>query len=266
MNFRWIAAFLFSCIFFSHSHSVSCQGVQVLPNLVEKRVDVFIDGKLFTSYRFSDELKKPSFFPILSSEARSLHTEPIGGKRFELPFHPEIGQGSGKEPKLPETSIVHKSLDSYKSGENQGEMTVTSEWKNSKGKTVITEKTVYLFERKDGARFINRKTTLLAGKDTIRFEEDTEPKVASQWINMRSLQGTDSTRLTFFQDTEKKGFEAENSPIRAKTDPSKEAKAHEIKLYLPPGKTINFNHRIVVWMGEIPDHETIMKYYDEWTK
>ena len=265
MNFRRLSTLLLSIVFSGIGFIVSGQGVQVLPNLAEKRVDVFMDGKLFTSYRFSDDLKKPSFFPILSSEAISAPPQLKFGKQFELPFHPTIGSGI-EEKKLPETSIVHKSLDSYKSGENQGEMTVTSEWKNIKGKTVITEKTVYIFERKDGARFINRKTTLLAGKDTIRFEDDNQPTVASKWMNMKSLQGVDSTRLTLLYHPENRGSEAENTVVRVKNDPDKEPKEPEINLYIPPGKSINFTHRVVVWTGEIPDHETIMKYYQEWVK
>lgn len=268
MIFRWFTALFLWLAITCFVSPLLAQGVQVLPNLAEKRVDVFIDGKLFTSYRFSDEFKRPSFFPILSSNNTSLPTETIGTKQFELPFHPTLKTKVRKDLEIPAASVVHKSLDSYKSGENEGEMIVTSEWKNTKGKTVITEKTVYLFEKKDGARFINRKTTLLAGKDTLRFEDDNTPKTSHSWQNMTHLQGVDSTRLTFFHHPSNSELElpsvSEKTIIRSQADPETKSEKPEIRLYLPPGKSINFTHRIVVWTGEIPDRETIRKYYDEW--
>jgi len=50
----------------------------------EKRIDVMVDGKLFTSYRWPEEVSKPILYPVFSGAG----TEITRG----YPLHPRVGE------------------------------------------------------------------------------------------------------------------------------------------------------------------------------
>src|SRR4029078_5580766 len=50
------------------SGSDDTRGVRVVPNLAQGRVDVLVDGKLFTAYIFPKTLKKPVLFPLNTAQ------------------------------------------------------------------------------------------------------------------------------------------------------------------------------------------------------
>lgn len=244
-----------------NGYTANAQGVQIIPDLKSKKVEVWMDGELFTSYRFTDDVSRPSFWSVPGKNSAQTPADPQKiFKPMEMHNRPVIY--TLKEPKIPEQTRVHTSLDSYRSGESQGEMTVTSEWKNSEGKTVATEKTTYIFERKEGARFVNRKTTLYAGKDTIRFENAEPAPDPPKWMSFKEKNGLDSARFTLFHHPENARNTGKNQVLLRNADSHPES----IHLFIPPGKSINFTHRIVVWTGEIPNHEIILKYYEDWVE
>ena len=55
----------------------------------EKRIDVMVDGKIFTSYRWPDNICKPILYPIFTSTgneiARGFPILPRTGERFDHP-------------------------------------------------------------------------------------------------------------------------------------------------------------------------------------
>ena len=69
----------------------SAKGVQVNPDEANRRVDITIDGKPFTSYIWPDTLKKPVLYPILDSDGvtitRGWPLAPRPGERTDHPHH-----------------------------------------------------------------------------------------------------------------------------------------------------------------------------------
>ena len=71
--------------------AVPSQGVQVVAGWAQRRVDITIDGKPFTSYIWPTTLKKPVLFPIIDSDGvtvtRGYPLSPRPGERTDHPHH-----------------------------------------------------------------------------------------------------------------------------------------------------------------------------------
>jgi len=67
------------------------QRIQVVPKEGDRRVDIIIDGKPFTSYIWPTTLKKPTLFPLRSAngtlETRGYPLEPRTNERVDHPHH-----------------------------------------------------------------------------------------------------------------------------------------------------------------------------------
>ena len=65
--------------------------VQLVRNDAEQKVDVLIDGELFTSYMYPSSIKKPVLYPLVTSEGtkitRGFPLEPMPGERVDHPHH-----------------------------------------------------------------------------------------------------------------------------------------------------------------------------------
>ena len=168
-------------------------GVEVIPVPSKRRVDVRIDGKLFTSYRYPLEVKKPILWPIISSSGHSITRgfpiAPAAGERTDHPHHVGLwfnhgnvngldfwnnSESIGPENKGPFGTIVHENIENYSSGKDLGELFVSSLWKDTNQKTILTENTYFIFVKKGKDRWITRVTKLKAGADTVRFEDNIE--------------------------------------------------------------------------------------------
>ena len=67
------------------------KGVKVAADEAERRVDVTIDGKPFTSYIWPTTLKKPVLYPLIAADGvtvtRGYPLEPRPGERVDHPHH-----------------------------------------------------------------------------------------------------------------------------------------------------------------------------------
>src|SRR5918992_3671337 len=65
--------------------------VQVIDRPAERRVDILIDGKSFTSYIYPEKLQKPVLYPIRSARGalvtRGYPLDPRPGERTDHPHH-----------------------------------------------------------------------------------------------------------------------------------------------------------------------------------
>src|SRR6266700_3307940 len=76
-----------------HAAPLHAQGlksrVDVVPNDAQRRVDVLVDGKPFTSYIYPTTLKKPTLYPVRSASGavvtRGWPLEPRPGERVDHP-------------------------------------------------------------------------------------------------------------------------------------------------------------------------------------
>ena len=67
------------------------KGVKVTPDEANRRVDITIDGKPFTSYIWPTTLKKPVLYPLITEQGvtvtRGYPLAPLPGERVDHPHH-----------------------------------------------------------------------------------------------------------------------------------------------------------------------------------
>ncbi|MEO8562665.1 MAG: PmoA family protein [bacterium] len=166
--------------------------VQVVKHEADRRVDILVGGKPFTSYIWPTTLKKPVLYPLRTASGvvitRGYPLEPRPGERTDHPHHAGLWFNYGDVNGLdfwnnsdaikPEQSpkygtIVHRSIRSAKSGAGEGTLEVTEEWVNHDNKPLLREDTRFVFHSKGSTRTIDRITTLTA-LDTVTFGDNKE--------------------------------------------------------------------------------------------
>lgn len=172
--------------------SLSAQQVNVVSKPAERKVDVLVDGKPFTSYIYPSDsiLKKPVLFPIYTAQGtmitRGYPMMPKAGERVDHPHHVGMwlnyesvngndfwNNSTAIKNRSKYGSILHKQVLKTKSGKGKGSLEVSADWylSDAKGKHVLVEKTKYDFYARQTLRIIDRTTTLTAQKDTVYFKD-----------------------------------------------------------------------------------------------
>ncbi|HZL27247.1 MAG TPA: PmoA family protein, partial [Acidobacteriaceae bacterium] len=168
------------------------KGVKVVADEANRRVDITIDGKPFTSYIWPQSLKKPVLYPLIDDSGttvtRGYPLEPRPGERVDHPHHAGMwfnyGNVNGfdfwnnsdaiKPADQPKMGTIHEGkIVSAKSGPNSGELVVTSVWTTGAGKDILKQTTKYVFSQHNGQRTIDQTITLTA-LDKAVFNDDKE--------------------------------------------------------------------------------------------
>lgn len=168
------------------------KGVEVVPDQANRRVDITIDGKPFTSYIWPATLKKPVLYPLIDADGvtltRGYPLEPRPGERVDHPHHAGLWFNYAKvngfdfwnnsEAIKPENSpkmgsIVFDKIVSSKSGRDSGELVTESTWIDGTGKPILTETTRLVFSRGKDGRVIDRIATLRA-LDHVVFADEKD--------------------------------------------------------------------------------------------
>jgi hypothetical protein len=173
--------------------------VQLTHNEAAKSVTVTVDGKPFTAYIYPGPtvLKKPVIYPIMSAGGNAITRgwpmDPRPGERIDHPHHVGMwfnygdvnghdfwnnSTEVGPEHKGPFGTIVHTGVTSMKSGNGQGELTVTADWLDKDGKPMLQETTQYVFRAGPKERTIDRITTLKALDKEVVFKDNKEGLIA----------------------------------------------------------------------------------------
>ena len=171
---------------------VKGKGVEVFADEANRRVDITIDGKPFTSYLWPTSLKKPVLYPLVTGEGitvtRGYPLEPRPGERVDHPHHAGMWFNYGNvngfdfwnnseaikpEGRAKMGTIFQKKIVSTKSGADQGELVVDSVWITGANQEILKDRTRYVFRRQQGARVIDQITTLTA-LDKAVFHDDKE--------------------------------------------------------------------------------------------
>ncbi|ALJ00049.1 hypothetical protein DC20_15020 [Rufibacter tibetensis] len=165
-------------------------------NKQEKRVDVTVEGKPFTSYVYPDVLKKPVLYPIRTAKGnfitRGWPMDPRPGERVDHPHHVgmwfNFGDVNGHDfwnnsndtgsHKGPFGTIRHTKVNKMTSGDAKAELEVSSEWQKPDGTSLIKEDTKYVFSGEGDTRIIDRITTLTAQKEDVLFKDNKEGVIA----------------------------------------------------------------------------------------
>ncbi len=186
---RFIAALLLAALALG---TASAQGVQVVARESDRRVDVTIDGRPFTSCIWPTSLKKPVLYPLITDEGivvtRGFPLDPLPGERVDHPHHAGLwfnyGNANGfdfwnnSDAIKPENrammgTIAFKKVVSTKSGPDSGELVVESTWITGKDESILDQVTRCVFERRSHARVIDYQVTLRA-LDRVVFKDDKE--------------------------------------------------------------------------------------------
>ncbi len=159
----------------------------------DKKVDVLIDGQLFTSYIYPEIVKKPVLWPIISPQGNAItRTFPLGHKEGEHTDHPHhvglwfnYGDVNGidfwgnSEAVAPERkpfcgTIYHSAILKAESGKGKAVLTTSADWETATKEPVFKELTTYEFSARKDMRIIDRDTRLTAVTDTIIFNDTKE--------------------------------------------------------------------------------------------
>lgn len=178
----------------------------------EKRIDVTIDGKPFTSYRWDERIMRPVLYPIFSSGGsfvtRGFPFETRDGDTIDHPHQVGCSFSYGNVNGIDFWNssafrtndemkrmgrIVHTTIVSQKSGTRKGELITNAVWIQPNGSTVINEHTRYTFHASGPFRWIDRETRLTANDGDVKFGDSKEGMFA---IHLPSeLEQSDQTKV-----------------------------------------------------------------------
>jgi hypothetical protein len=156
----------------------------------EKKVEVFVGGKLFTAFIYPDNMEKQSLYPIASASGKLItRGYPLDPRPFERTDHPHhvglwlnFGDVNGLD--FWNNSFAIKPADKPKYGtvkfkkivsENpaKGTLVTYSEWVDINDKVLLNEETTFVFEGTGNLRTIER-TSKLTATQKVTFTENKE--------------------------------------------------------------------------------------------
>lgn len=181
----------------------------------EKKVDVLIDGKLFTSYIYPNTIKKPVLWPVISAGGNHITRQyPLkskAGERTDHPHHVGIWLNYGdvngldfwnnseaisKEDAAKYGTIYHETIESAKVKDNVGRLITTSSWKDYQGNKLLKEVTEFNFMVEGNARIIDRMTMLKAENGPVKITDNKEGMFAIRVTRELELPANGKVELT----------------------------------------------------------------------
>jgi hypothetical protein len=183
--------FLFSGLFLQAQSSQE-KGVRLITHEEQNRIDVYINGSLFTSYQYPENIEKTFLFPVYAPNGsvitRGFPTEPRKGERIDHPHHIGIWFNHGNvngldfwnnssaipaDKKNLYGHIVHKKTNTGAGG-RRGIIEVYLNWDDNSGNTILTEDATYTFTGDKESRTIDHVSTLTAVNGRVTFGDSKE--------------------------------------------------------------------------------------------
>jgi hypothetical protein len=156
----------------------------------DKKVEVYIGGKLFTAFIYPDNMEKQSLYPIVNAQGKFITRGfPLKPRPFERTDHPHqvglwfnFGDVNGLD--FWNNSFAIKTADKPKYGSirlnkiesinsKNGTLVVSANWVDVNNTILLTELTSFIFYGKGNLRTIVRETKLTA-KQEVTFTENKE--------------------------------------------------------------------------------------------
>ncbi len=181
----------------------------------QKRVDILMDGKLFTSYIWPENVMKPVLYPVITASGveitRGYPLKPRAGERVDHPHHIGIWFNYGDVNKLdfwnnseaiPSDkksgygTIHHQAVVSKEGGKGHGLLVVSSSWDTPDGKKLLDDKTEMHFSNQGATRIIDRITTLTAGALPVSMADNKEGVIAIRVARQLELPSKDEVIMT----------------------------------------------------------------------
>lgn len=189
--------------------------IKLVTNASEKKVDVLIGGKLFTSYIYPDNIKKPVLWPVISDGGNEITRQfPLknkAGERADHPHHVGIWLNYGdvngldfwnNSEAIPADkadkygTIYHETIESVKSGKGEATLLTTASWKDIKGNKLLKEISEYTFSVDGKTRIIDRTTMLKAENGKVDITDNKEGMFAIRLTRELELPSKGKVKLT----------------------------------------------------------------------
>jgi hypothetical protein len=168
-------------------------GVRVVADEIARRVDVFVDGQVFTAYIWPESIKKPVLYPLRSAAGtlvtRGYPIEPRPGERTDHPHQVGLWLNYGDvngfdfwnnsdaikpEERRHYGTIRHTRIKRVASGKERGELEVEMQWLAPDGRPLLREETWFIFSAGANRRVIDRVTKLTALDQRVVFNDNKE--------------------------------------------------------------------------------------------
>jgi len=172
--------------------SVKNKGIRLEQLDDQHKVNVYVNGSFFTSYRYPADLEKPFLYPVLAPNGsvitRGFPLEPRKGERIDHPHHIGLWFNHGNvngldfwnnssaipaDKKGSYGHIVVQKIIRAESGK-KGLLEVASEWKDNEGNTLVTENTKYIFTAGKASRTVDHISTLTASNGPVVITDNKE--------------------------------------------------------------------------------------------
>jgi Methane oxygenase PmoA len=197
-----------------NAQSGKSEGVKLVRIDDKHKVDVYVNGKIFTSYQYPQNIEKPFLFPVYSPDGsvitRGFPVEPRKGERIDHPHHIGIWFNYGNingldfwnnssaiaaDKKNAYGNIVHQRIVYAESGK-KGILEVLMNWEDNKGDILLTENTKYIFSGDKNSRTIDHISTLTAVNGPVIIGDSKEGMFAIRVDRAFEMPSTESLIFT----------------------------------------------------------------------
>jgi len=178
----------------------------------DRKLDVNIDGKLFTSFCWPENVYKPVLYPVLTSKGteitRGFPLKPREGERndhiHQVGIWLNYGNVNGfdfwgngyRGVKEPNGGVIkHLRIERLESKKGTGSFVSAESWIDPAGKELLSEKSKFVFAAKGPVRIIDRITTLTAGDSTVHFKDTKEGMFGIRVARQLELPSTEGVIL-----------------------------------------------------------------------
>ena len=181
----------------SDSDSFLKKGVVLVDYREKQKVDVYIDGDVFTSYIYPSDMEKPVLYPVKSASGtiitRGFPLEPREGERVDHPHQVGVWFNFGNvngfdfwnnSSAIPEEDkgsygrILHRGVKRAESRDAIGVLEAAADWQapgdGGVWHTLLQEKTIFEFSGDENTRTIDRITQLTAQEEDVLFTDNKE--------------------------------------------------------------------------------------------
>jgi hypothetical protein len=178
---------------FSFSIIFAQKEVKFIQKQNEQKIDVIIDGKLFTSYLYTNTIDKPVLYPLQTASGvtvtRGFPLNPRPNERTDHPHHIGMWFNYGDvngldfwnnsyaikpEDKPKYGSIRHQKVLKAEGGKNKGLLVAQADWVDHTGKVLVKETSTFIFSGDERSRSIERTSTLTAQNEKVTFKDNKE--------------------------------------------------------------------------------------------
>lgn len=168
--------------------------IEVKADETKEKVEVFVDGSLFTAFCYPSGLEKPFLYPVYSPNGsvitRGYPLEPRKGERVDHPH--QLGMwltfGDVNGIDFWGNSFAIKDKTGYghvqfikllkAKGGKKGQISYLAEWRDHKEEAMLEEQTTFFISAEKDSRTIDRITTLKALDKGVTFTDNKEGMLA----------------------------------------------------------------------------------------